>query len=120
MANSSRTSPKRVVVKPWPFGFRVTGHLKVDVGAGDPPAVEFVNRTDFEVQFHFATPFLSDPTSGGPLRQLTVVAGGAQTRDLLRDAEGWYQYEARVMVALHGQEYVEASGGSRPDIDIQR
>jgi hypothetical protein len=109
-----------VVVKPWPFGFRVTGHLKVDVGAGDPPAVEFVNRTDFEVQFHFATPFLSDP-NGAPLGQLTILARGApERRDLLRDAEGWYQYEARVMVNLGGVKYVEASGGSRPDIDIQR
>lgn len=116
----ARTMPKRVVVKPWPFGFRVTGHLKVDVGAGDPSAVEFVNRTDFEVQFHFATPFLSD-ANGAPLRQLAILAKGApETRPLLDDAEGWYEYEARVMVNLDGVKYIEASGGSRPDIDVQR
>jgi hypothetical protein len=39
---------------------------------------------------------------------------------LLEEAEGWYQYEARVMVNLGGVKYIEASGGSRPDIDIQR
>lgn len=121
MANGTRTRPKSTVVKPWKFGFRVSeGHLKIDIGAGDPPALTFVNRTDYEVQFHFDTPFLSDP-SGGPLRDLVVSAGAPpQTRDLLDDAEGWYEYEARVMVNLKGQQYIEASGGSRPDVDIQR
>ena len=67
MALNSRTTPKRAVVKPWPFGFRVSeGHLKLDLAAGDPPALTFVNRTDFEVQFHFDTPFLGNPIGGGP------------------------------------------------------
>jgi hypothetical protein len=108
-------------VKPWPFGFRVDpGHLKVDVGGGDPPAVGFANQTDFEVQFHFATPFLRDP-GGAPVRVLAVPAKQEAARDLLGGAEGWYQYEARVMIRPGGGlEYIEATGGSRPDVDIQR
>jgi len=123
MAVNARTTPKGAVVQPWKFGFRLSeGHLKVDVGAGDPAALTFVNRTDFEVQFHFHTPFLSDPRGGGPLRVLKLKAGQPpQTRSLLPDAVGWYEYEARVMVrAGKDLEYIEASGGSRPDVDIQR
>ena len=122
MTNSARTNPKRVVVKPWPFGFRVSeGHLKLDLAAGDPPALTFVNRTDFEVQFHFDTPFLDNPIGGGPLRDLVVSSGQSQTCILLEDAEGLYEYQARVMVRPGGGlEYIEASGGSRPDVDVQR
>jgi hypothetical protein len=122
MAINSRLTPKRAVVKPWQFGFRVSeGHLKLDIGAGDLPAVTFVNRTDFEVQFHFDVPFLSNPTGGGPLRDLVVPAGQSPTCHLLEDAEGWYEYEARVMVNPGGGlKYIEASGGSRPDVDVQR
>jgi hypothetical protein len=122
MEAQSRLGPKRAVVKPWPFGFRISpGHLKLDLGIGDPAAVGFVNRTDFAVEFHFGTPFLRDPKGGGPLRVLAVAPGQEETRDLLGDADGWYQYEARVMVNRGGGiEYIEASGGSRPDIDVRR
>ena len=118
----TRTAPKRVMVKPWQFGFRVSdGHLKLDVGGGDPAEVTFVNRTDFEVQFRFDPPFLANPSGGGPLQVLTLRAGQPQTCRLLEDAEGWYQYEAWVMLSPGGGlMYIEASGGSRPDIDIQR
>jgi hypothetical protein len=123
MAANSRTQPKRAVVKPWPFGFRVSeGHLKLDVGGGDPPAVTFVNRTDFQVQFHFDTPFLVDPARGGPLRVLSLDRGQLPvTCNLIEDAEGWYEYQARVMVSSgEGLGYIEASAGSRPDVDVQR
>jgi hypothetical protein len=121
MEVQTRLGPKRAVVKPWPFGFRVNpGHLRIDLGAGDPPAVGFANRTDFRVEFHFATPFLAEP-GGAPVRLLSVEPGRDAARDLLAGAEGWYQYEARVMTkAGGGLDYIEATGGSRPDVDVQR
>ena len=119
----TRITPKRVVVKPWPFGFRVSdGHLKVDVGGGDPPEITFVNRTGFDVEFRFDPPFLANPSGGGPLPVLSLpVSQPQQTYPLLDDAEGKFEYQARVMVRLSKDiEYIEASGGSRPDVDIQR
>ena len=122
MPVNARTTPKRTVVEPWRFGFRLSeGHLKLDLSAGDPPALTLVNRTEFTVRFHFETPFLGDPSGDRPLRDLTVQAGRSKTRSFLKDAEGWYEYEARVMVWPEKKlKYIEASGGSRPDVDIQR
>ena len=119
---TTRLAPKRVVVQPWQFGFRVNeGHLKVDVGGGDPPAIKFVNQTHFVVQVQFAMPFLVDPRDPGqPLRTLTLPDHVPVECGLLEDAQGWYPYEVQVMLHCGGLDYIEASGGSRPDVDIQR
>lgn len=106
-----RPNPKRVVIKPWRFGFRVDpGRLKLDT-AYDPDQVVFVNKTAFALDLRFdSSPFVDRESRLDPGTELTLRVAA--------DAEGFYEYA--VEVSVQDTLKIEASGGSRPGIEIRR
>jgi hypothetical protein len=133
-----RPNPKRVVIKLWRYGFRVDpGQLKLDT-AYDPEEVVFVNKTGFPIELRFdPSPFVRPSSSETEASKGRALASDSElilTMDpdparplvlsLQREAEGWYEYQVEVTLSYPGADMrslkIEATGGSRPGIEIRR
>jgi hypothetical protein len=114
--------PVRVKLAPGDFSFRVRpGQIRVANAYGENPLLQFVNETRFPVELRFPAGLMTNP-GGEPRTEVRIDPGGLVPLDVKKaigdEADVSVAYEARVYV--WGDLYLEASGGSRPEIEIQR
>jgi hypothetical protein len=124
----------RTVLRWHPYGYRADpGHLIVDVAQGDPPAALITNRTRHEVRFKLLEEPVCEvvrvPRSGVPQRheewskldradrrgEIPLPPDASLVLLFPDEARGVQRYEALVV----GTD-IEVSGGSGPDIIIER
>jgi hypothetical protein len=110
----SALPPRRVVISKHQFGFRVRpGTLRVDVKFGLGPDFRVTNATGFKVTISFPEGLEVVDSRGAKVGTFSLPNG--EDKDLIvrtRRAGRW-EYAVSIPTAR-----IEASGHSRPDIEI--
>jgi hypothetical protein len=108
--------PRRVVISRHQFGFRVRpGTFRVDPEFGLGPALRLTNATGFRVMIVFPDGLEVVDERGEKVRQFSLPKGGDKDLVVRTRREGRHEY-----VVLVPDARIEASGHSRPDIEIVR
>jgi hypothetical protein len=108
--------PRRVVVSRHQFGFRVRpGTLRVDLEFGLGPAFRLTNATGFQVTISFPEGLEVVDLRGAKVGTFSLPTGGDKDLIVRTRRAGRWEYAVSIPTAR-----IEASGHSRPDIEIVR
>jgi hypothetical protein len=116
----STPQPRPIYVRLGSFDFRVRpATFRYSPPYGEGGEFVLVNQTEFDAAVDFVTDDLV-LGSEGPIRELPLPAGRTSAPLRVNPAipNGTYPY--KVSLALGRDVAIEATGGSRPDIDVQK
>jgi hypothetical protein len=117
MSGGTALQPRPVTVTRDQYQFRVKpGLFRVAASYGESPYARLKNETGFPVEFHFPVDLLL--RDGKPVTYpLAVPDQGEVDVVVLTNQVKVVPYEVRVM--LHPPIYVEAVGGSSPEVEVK-